>query len=63
MIKGKKRTRKHKGKGLKDDEKESGTIFNANINTCKHAKCWYTTYVISTREVDERKKPKDQERA
>jgi hypothetical protein len=31
MIKGQKRIGEHRGKGLEDDEKESGTICNANI--------------------------------
>jgi hypothetical protein len=31
-IRGQKRAREHRGKGLEDDERESGTICNANIS-------------------------------
>jgi hypothetical protein len=36
---GQKTIGEHRGKGLEDDERESDTIFNANINTSKEAKC------------------------
>ncbi len=58
---GQKTIGEHRGKGLEDDERESDTIFNANINTSKEAKCWCIANVISTWEIDEREKAKDQE--
>jgi hypothetical protein len=32
---GQKRVGEHRGKGLEDDERESGTIYNANISIIK----------------------------
>jgi hypothetical protein len=38
-MRGQKKVREHRVKGPKDDERESGTICNANISIVKKAKC------------------------
>jgi hypothetical protein len=38
-IRGQKITRKHRSKGPKDGERERDTIYYANINIGKEAKC------------------------
>jgi hypothetical protein len=58
-MRGQKRVREHKGKGPKVDERESGTICNANISIIKKAKCRCTIDVISTRVAYEKVKAKD----
>jgi hypothetical protein len=47
--------------GLKYDERESVNIYNANISIGKKVECWCTIDVISTRDIDEKLKAKDQE--